>query len=173
MSNEYSDVKPRLERLETLIELLHPGGGPPPSFSGPIVADQAAASALPASVYVNARLVWTIAQEAIWQFIPGVPGTVGVPPLAADEVIVAAGGVLARTEYSSPKWRVGVNDIFIDPANGAASNENDGFTALTPLKTGYELFRRWGWSASKPLVGCNFATSPDGFTNIHVRKSVV
>ena len=143
------------------------------SFAGPVVANQLAASALPLSTFVTAKQVYTVAQEAIWEYIPGVAGAVGVPPLSPNEVIPAAGGVLARTNYSSPKWRIGVNDMFIDPANPAANDENDGFTALTPLKTGYELHRRRGWDASKPVVGPSLATSPDGYSNIHVQSDIV
>lgn len=167
-------------RTEILEELgVQRGGGfgilGVTSFAGPIVANQAAAKALSATVLPNGEQVLTLAQMAIWQKIDGVPGTIGVPPLAADEVLATndGTGVLARTEYSSPKWRIGVNDIFIDPANGAASDENDGFTALTPLLTGYELFRRWGWNDSKPLITCNPATSPNLFTTIHVETDLV
>lgn len=171
-----ANLRGRIERLEALIMRLFGSavaGANITSFAGPIVANQAAATALPIATYVTARQVYTLAQEAIWQYIPGVPGTVGVPPLSPNEVIPAAGGVLSRTEYSSPKWRIGVNDVYIDPANVAANDENDGFTALTPLKTGYELFRRWGWDSSKPLISCNFATSPDGFVNIHVQSDLL
>lgn len=171
-------LRKRIERLEELLELVRviasgaAAAAALTSFAGPIVADQATASALPASTYITARQVYTLSQEAIWQYIPGVPGAIGVPPLVADEVIAASGGVLARTAYSSPEWRTGVNDIWIDPGNPAASDENDGFTALTPLKTGYELFRRWGWSVGKPVVGANQSTSPDGFVNIHVVSDI-
>lgn len=68
--------------------------------------------------------------------------------------------------------RIGINDIWIDPANGAANDENDGLTAATPLKTGFELFRRWGWG-SPVIVGPNLVTSPDGFTNVHIVTDLV
>jgi hypothetical protein len=179
-SAEYAPIIAALERIDALLAMARAiavGAASIASagvgFDGPSVANQAAATALPLSTYATARFVYTRAQEAIWQYIPGVPGTVGVPALKADEVIAAAGGVLARTTYSSPKWRTDVNDVFIDPANPAASNENDGFTALTPLLTGYELHRRWGWDASRPIVGCNLATSPDGFTHVRVQSDLV
>lgn len=165
----------RIERLESLIKrvLAASAAGALTSFAGPIVANQAAATALPASTYTTARQIYTLAQEAIWQYIPGVPGNVGTPPLSPDEVITAAGGVLARTSYSSPKWRIGVNDVYIDPANVNASNENTGFDPALPLKTGYELHRRRGWDDAKPIVGPNLATSPDGYSNIHVQSDIV
>lgn len=169
-------LKIELERIEALLQRALIAGAAAlatPSFAGPLVADQAAATALPASTYTTARVVYTRAQEAIWEYIPGVAGTPGVPPLATDEVIPAAGGVLARTSYSSPKWRIGVNDIYIDPANPAASNENAGFDPALPLKTGYELHRRRGWDDSLPIVGPNLATSPDGYSNIHVQSDIV
>lgn len=170
-----SQGRGRIERLEKLVKrlLAAASAGALTSFAGPIVANQAAATALPAGTYTTARQVYTLAQEAIWQYVPGVPGAVGVPPLTADEVITAAGGVLARTNYSSPKWRIGVNDVYIDPANGAASNENTGFDPALPLLTGYELHRRRGWDDSKPIVGPNFATSPDGYSNINIMSDVV
>jgi hypothetical protein len=175
-------MRPRMERVEELLKKTRAlafaaaAVSSISSFAGPVVANQAAATALPLTTYTNPRLarqVYTLAQEAIWQYIPGVLGTVGVPPLAADEVITAANGVLARTSYSSPKWRIGVNDVYIDPANVNASNENAGFDPALPLLTAYELHRRRGWDDSKPIVGPNLATSPDGYSNIHIQSDVV
>lgn len=164
----------RIEVLEALIWRILAVIAPSSinSYAGPIFATQADATA-GASGLPAGKSVFITSQRAIWVVILGTAGTTGVPPLKAQEVIALddGSGVLARTDYSDPKWRVGVNDIYIDPANGAADDENDGLTALTPLATGYELFRRWGWG-SKPVIGCNLATSLDGFTTIHVVSDI-
>lgn len=165
----------RVERLEHLLLILSGSHGSGDTFAGPIVANEAAASAL--AGLVDGEQVFVLSHRSIWTKRTGVPGTQGVPPLSPHEVIVsntaAPDGVLCRTTYSDPALRVGINDIFIDPAAGIANDENNGLTAATPLKTGYELHRRWGWSDSKPLVGCNLATSPLGFVIIHVQSDLV
>lgn len=152
------------------------GGGAAPgtggTFAGPIFATEALASAAPN--IVDGEQVFILSHRSIWTKRAGVAGTVGVPPLTAHEVIPSVGpvvGVLARTSYSDPALRVGVNDVFIDPANPAANDENPG-TAALPLKTGRELFRRWGWGSPQE-VGANLTTSPDGYVNVHVVSSVI
>jgi hypothetical protein len=136
----------------------------------PIVANEAAAQAL--TGLINGQPVFVLSHRSIWTF-KAATGPNQTPPLAPHEVIaVASGGVLTRTDYSDPSLRIGINNIFIDPTNPAASDENDGLTAATPLQTGRELFRRWGWG-NQVEAGPNFATSPDGFMNIIVNSDLV
>jgi hypothetical protein len=169
----------RIEKLEQLVSHLSGSGGGSVgvSFAGPVVANEAAAAAFPLSdVPGETMQVFVLTHRSIWTKRNGVAGVQGVPPLAPHEVIAATAGpagVLCRTEYTDPALRTGINDIYIDPANILANDENDGLTPTTPLKTGYELFRRWGWGASKPIVGPNLATSPDGFTNVHIVSDIV
>jgi F0F1-type ATP synthase membrane subunit c/vacuolar-type H+-ATPase subunit K len=176
---EDGSLRERIEILESLVKraLAAAAAGSIIGFTGPVVANEAAAAAFPMSdVPGGIMQVFVLSHRSIWTKRNGVAGVQGVPPLAAHEVIAATAGpagVLTRTEYSDPTLRIGINDIWIDPANGAANDENDGLTAATPLKTGYELFRRWGWNASKPIVGPNLATSPLGFVNIHVQTDLV
>lgn len=173
-----SQGRGRIERLESLLKRVLAGAAAASlNFAGPVVANEAAAAAFPLTdVPGGVMQVFVLTHRSIWTKRNGVAGTQGVPPLFPHEVIATTAGpvgVLCRTTYSDPALRIGINDIFIDPANVNASDENSGLTALLPLKTGYELFRRWGWDASKPIVGCNLATSPDGFTNVHVMSDLV
>lgn len=172
MTQTVEQLHERIERLEHLLALSVSGAASGVTFAGPIVANEAALIALAAP---NGLQVFVLSHRSIWTKRTGVAGTQGVPPLSAHEVLAAtdATGVFCRTSYSDPALRVGINDIWIDPANGAANDENDGLTAGAPLQTGYELFRRWGWDSSKPLVGCNLATSPDGFLTVHVQSNVL
>lgn len=172
MGADRENMLPRLQRLEYLIELLHPGGGGAGStFAGPIVPNELAMTALNLP---DGEQVFVLSHRSIWTKRNGVAGVQGVPPLSPHEVDAALDGtgVFCRTNYSDPALRIGINDIFIDPANILANDENNGLTALTPLKTGAELFRRWGWGAPV-LVGPNLATSPDGFTTIHIQSDLV
>lgn len=162
----------RTEILEELSKRGGAGGAGSTSFAGPVVANEAAAAAFPLSDTPNGTAqIFVLSHRSIWTKRNGIAGVQGVPPLSPHEVIAATAGiagVLCRTEYSDPALRTGINDIFIDPAAPGANDENDGLTAATALKTGYELHRRWGWNVSKPIVGCNLTTSPDGFLSIHV-----
>jgi hypothetical protein len=146
-----------------------PGGGT--SFAGPIVANELAMRVLDVP---DGQQVFVLSHRSIWTKRIGIPGTIGVPPLSPNEVVAAndGSGVFTRTQYSDPALRIGVNDIWIDPANPNASDENSGLTASLPLKTGRELYRRWGWG-SNPEVGPNVATSPDGFLTIHVVSAIL
>jgi hypothetical protein len=160
VENNTAQLEARVQKLESMIMRFGAAAAAAAlSFAGPTVADQAAAAAIPASVLTTSPFVFTLSQDAIWQKIVGAPGAVGVPPLTAQEVIATTDGtgVLARTDYSSPRWRIGVNDIFINSTTG--NDQNDGLTVGTPIQTGRELFRRWGWGA-RVEVGCNLATSP-------------
>lgn len=175
--DEAFTARARTEILEELGARRSGGGGIGGTpFTGPIVANEAAAAAFPLSDVPNdVAQIFVLSHRSIWTKRNGVAGTQGVPPLAPHEVIaVTAGpaGVLCRTMYSDPALRVGINDIFIDPANVLANDENDGLTAGTPLKTGQELFRRWGWGAPV-IVGPNLVTSPDGFTTVHIQSDLV
>lgn len=174
LSTREQALRSRIERLEKLVKRVLAGAaaGAVISFAGPVVANEAAGAAFPLSDTPSAQAqVFVLTHRSIWTKKNGVPGTPGVPPLSPHEVIATtagAPGVICRTEYSDPALRTGINDIFIDPAAPGANDENDGLTAASALKTGYELHRRWGWNSSKPIVGCNFATSPDGFLTIHI-----
>lgn len=166
----------RIERLESLLKrALAAAAAASASFAGPVVANEAAAAAFPLSDVPNGRTqVFVLSHRSIWTKKNGVPGTVGVPALSPHEVIATTAGtpgVLTRTNYSDPALRIDVNDVWIDPSNPAANDENSGLTAGAPLKTGMELFRRWGWG-NQVIVGPNIATSPDGFTNIHIVSSI-
>jgi hypothetical protein len=162
----------RVERLEQLLQLLQGGSAPGTSFAGPIVPNEAAMRALVG--ILDGEQVFVLSHRSIWTKRNGVAGTQGVPPLAPHEVDPADDltGVFCRTNYSDPALRTGINDIFIDPANVNANDENSGLTALLPLKTGQELFRRWGWG-TPVLIGPNFATSPDGFLNVNIQSDLV
>ncbi len=55
----------------------------------------------------------------------------------------AGNGRFLRMNIPAVEWKRQLN-WFIDPSNGAASDENDGATAGAPLATGAEAVRRWG-----------------------------
>lgn len=154
----------RIEKLEALLERTGGGGGGGGSSTIVTVANYAALVAL---ADATADLVFVQSTRSIWSAAP----TSTLAPVADEIIARVAGGNWLRTEYSDPLWRTGVNDIYIDPANGAANDENTGFTPGAPLRTGRELFRRWGWG-HRVQIACDLATSPDGFTNIHVVSSL-
>jgi hypothetical protein len=131
----------RLERLEHLQLLGSGGSGGGSTFAGPIVADEAAASAL--AGLVEGEQIFVLSHRSIW-----VKRITDPPALLPHEVIASAGGgVLVRTAYSDPAWRIGIDNVYIDPVNG--NDENQGIYVGTPgtplaLRTGAELARRWG-----------------------------
>lgn len=145
-----------------------PSAGPLPpgsTFAGPIFANEAAASA--AAGLADGQQVFILSHRSIWISQPSC-----TLPVVANEIINrSGGGRLLRTTYSDPAWRT-VNDVYIDPANVAASNENNGLSAGSPLKTGMELYRRWGFG-TKVQVGCDLTTSVDGFLTIHIQSDLV
>ena len=163
---EDANLRLRIEWLEAQVLRAAASGSGSASFAGPIVANEAAAAAL--NGLLDGEQVFVLSHRSIWTKRTGTAGVQGVPPLAANEVIATtdATGVLTRTTYSDPALRIGINDIFINPATG--NNENTGLTAGTPIASGQELFRRWGWG-ERVVVSCNLTTSPDGFTNVNVQ----
>lgn len=170
MIDEKLNMRAWRERVEALLALARSAAAA--AIVGFIVANEAAMQDL---VVPDGTSVFVRSHRSIWVKRNGVAGTQGVPPLFPHEVDAATdgSGVFTRTTYSDPSLRTGINDIFIDPANPAANDENDGLTALTPLQHGYELHRRWGWDASRPIVGPNLVTSPDGFTHVHVQSDLL
>lgn len=176
MENNTAQLEARVQKLESLEQRRGGGSGGGFPFAGPVVANEAAAAAFSLSdTPGNTCQIFVLSHRSIWTKKNGVAGVQGVPPLSPHEVIAATAGpvgVLCRDTYSDPALRIGINDIFIDPANGAANDENDGLTVGTPLKTGQELFRRWGWGAPV-IVGPNLVTSPDGFTTVHIVSDLV
>lgn len=166
---EGAHILPRIERLESLIEFAR--GAAANIFAGPIVANEAGAAAFPLSDTPGSHAqIFVLSHRSIWTKKNGVPGTPGVPVLKANEVIASTAGpagVLCRTTYSDPTWRLGVPDIHIGGVG--ANNENDGFTALTPLASGAELGRRWG---RRNLVRGNPVDALSTI-NIHIHTSIL
>lgn len=141
-------------------------GGGVPGVADVIIPNEAGFAGLVA--LTNGQSIFVLSHRSMWRAVPAAIS----PPLVAHEVIATgtAGINAVRTDYSDQAWRIGVNDIFIDPVAG--NDENTGFTALTALKTGQELWRRWGWG-SPQIVGPNLATSPDGFLTVHIQNDLV
>lgn len=146
----------RIEKLESMV-LRHGGGGVPgTSFAGPIVANEAAATAVPAALLPDGEQVFILSHRSIWTSDPNDARPIVVGPTSPDNnqrIARNGGGSLNRTLYSDPNWRIGITDIYIDPNNvtGVASNENRAIfytpqagNARQPLLTWAELRRRIG-----------------------------
>lgn len=143
----------RVERLEHLIVLA--GGGSPPgsSFAGPIVANEAAASAVLGALLPNGEQVFILSHRSIWTSDPN-----DIRPLTASDahqrIARNGGGTLNRTPYVDPNWWWEISDIYIDPQNftGVADDQNRAFfsapqagNARLPLRSYKELRRRLGY----------------------------
>jgi hypothetical protein len=72
-----------------------------------------------------------------------------------------------RQNWADAVWRLKRDIWYIDPAAG--SDENDGLTAGTAIKTGAELYRRWG---SQNLVTQSGSSANFG-VNIHLLGNIV
>lgn len=120
------------------------------NFAGPVVPNEAAASAL--TTLVEGQLVRVLSTMDIYRFEAN-----SSVPLSAHVVLASASpGAsprLFRTLVCDPVWRSGITDVYIDPSNvtGVANDENQAIfrapqvgSARQPLLTWQELYRRWG-----------------------------
>jgi hypothetical protein len=79
----------------------------------------------------------------------------------------ASAGRFRRLTWAHPAWLLQAAWF----VSTSGSNENDGATALTPVKTDVEILRRWGLGQSARIgvpVTITYAQSPAGQTNFNV-----
>jgi len=142
-----------LEALEARPFGYGGGGSPGSSFAGPIVANEAAASAVPGALLPDGEQVFILTHRSIWTSDPN-----DARPLTAADahqrIARNGGGTLNRTPYVDPNWWWEISDIYIDPANatGVADDQNRAFfsapqagNARLPLRSYKELRRRLGY----------------------------
>ena len=90
---------------------------------------------------VQGSKVWVQSFRDSFTWFPLDTSTPDNVTVVKPTVVGAGAGRFIRDQVASPTWAEQVA-WYIDPANVAANDENSGLTALLPLKTAMELYRR-------------------------------
>jgi hypothetical protein len=142
------------------------GGGSGSGYYATIAALKAITSTMLASLDDGVSLAY-VAPLRAW-FVWDATSAVADDTTDFLSVAVTANGVAAgrwrRLDWAHPSWRE-QTAWFVSTAG---SNDNDGATALTPVKTDEEIVRRWGVGARPTLevaVTITYAQSPATITN--------